>query len=214
MRSALAYLGRETGERHAFRRPRIGVLPPLADPVETGPRGLLLSAPRLGTTQPEQVTDRVAALQACAQHGFCLVELLGAEIGLEHGILKYFPLGVAATNAGELVEARLGEEWFHVSDRLAICPVRKGVNTLHQREGDLASQDIPRIRETLQSVDHVPHVDLITGNSKGQGGMGISEGWAGSRRRRGSQVAHFLRREWRCGATVHIHTPQEGSAIV
>src|SRR5262249_61408601 len=117
---------------------RISVLPPLGDPVEAGPRGLWLAALHLGTTQPEQVTDRVAALQASAQHRFRLLEPLGAEIGFEQGILKHFPLGVAAPNAGELVETRLGEEWFQASDRLAVRPVRKGVNTLYQRQRDLA----------------------------------------------------------------------------
>ena len=71
--SNLAYLGSETGERQAFGRSKIGVLPPLGDPVETGPRRLLPSAPHLGTPQPEQVTDRVAALQA------------GVLVPLQHG---------------------------------------------------------------------------------------------------------------------------------
>jgi hypothetical protein len=168
----------------------------------------------LSPAQPEQITDRVAALQAGTQHRFRLLDLLGTEIGLEQGILKHFPLGVAAPDAGELVETRLSEEWFQASDRLAICPVRKGVNTLYQRERHLASQDVPRIREALQAVDHVPHGDRIAGHSEGQSGMGISEGWPGARCRWGSQVTHFLRREWRCGVTVHMHTPQEGSTIV
>ena len=63
---------------------------------------------------------------------------------------------MAAPYAGQLVEAWLSEEWFHVSDRLAVCPMRKGVNTLYQGKGDLASQDVPGIREALQAVDHVP----------------------------------------------------------
>src|SRR4029434_4611529 len=123
-----------------FRRCRIGILPALADLVETGPRGLRLSASYLGATQPEQVTSRVATLQACAQHGFGLVKLLGAEISLQHGILKYLPLGVAATNAGELVHTRLDEEWLHIFDRLTVCPVCKGINTLRQRKGDFSGQ--------------------------------------------------------------------------
>src|SRR4029434_3525454 len=189
-----------------FRRCRIGVLPAVADLVETGPCGLRLSASYLGPTQPEQVTSRVATLQACAQHGFGLVKLLGAEISLQHGILKYLPLGVAAPNAGELVHTRLGAERFPVSDRLAVRPVCKGVKTLRQGERDFPGQDVSCIREAPQSVDHVPHIDLIASNNKGQGGMGISEGWAGSGRRRGSKAAHFLRREWWCSATVHSHT--------
>ena len=137
--SYLAYLGSEMGERQAFGRSRIGVLPPLSDLLETGSRSLLLSAPYLGTTQPEQVTDRVAALQTDAQHYFCLVELLGAKIGLQQGILKPFPLGVTATYAGELVETWLGEEWFQMSDRLPVRPMCKGAHTLYQGKCDLTS---------------------------------------------------------------------------
>src|SRR5678810_283463 len=59
---------------------------------------------------------------------------------------------------------------------------------------------------------HCTDIDLIAGNSEGQGGMGISEGWARPGRRRGSQVAHFLRWEWRCGATVHIYTSSPATA--
>src|SRR5215475_4450301 len=180
MWSALTCLGSETGERCAFGRCRIGVLPALADLVETGPCSLRLSASYLCPTQPEQVTGRVATLQACAQHGFGLVKLLGAEISLQHGILKHLPLGVATPNAGELVHTRLGEERFHVSDRLTVCPVCKGSDTLRKGERDFPGQDISRIREAPQSVNHVPHVDLVAGNREGQGGMGISEGWAGS----------------------------------
>src|SRR5215510_6686359 len=136
--------------------------------METGPRGLSLSTPRLGPTQPEQVTDRVAALQACAQHRFRLLELLGAEIGLKQGILKHFPLGVAVSDAGELVETRLGEQWFQASDRLAVRSLRKGVNPLYQRQRDLSRQDIPRRCQVLQAVDHVPHGDRIASHSEGQ----------------------------------------------
>ena len=76
--------------------------------METGPRGLWLSAPHLGTTQPEQVTDRVTALQAGAQHRFCLLALLGAEIGFEQSILKHFPLGVATPYAGQSRQGQSG----------------------------------------------------------------------------------------------------------
>ena len=87
---------------------------------------------------------------------------------------------MAAPNAGELVHTRLGEERFQVSDRLTVCPVYKGSDTMRQGERDFPGQDISRIREAPQAVDHVPHVDLIAGHSEGQGGMDISEGWAGS----------------------------------
>jgi hypothetical protein len=53
------------------------------------------------------------------------------------------PLGVAAPYIGQLVEARLGKEWFHVANRLAVRPVRQGLDALYQGERDLASQDIP-----------------------------------------------------------------------
>src|SRR5262245_3035029 len=120
-RFALVCLGRETGEHGAFGGARIGVLPLLADLVKAGSRRRWLPAPHLSTPQPEQVTDRVTTLQAGAQHRLRLVELLGAQIGLEHSVLEHFPLGMAATYAGELIEAWLGEERFHTSDCLAIC---------------------------------------------------------------------------------------------
>jgi hypothetical protein len=50
--------------------------------VEIASRRLLLSTPYLGTAQPEQVTDRVAALQTGAQHGITrLEEHMGNRVG-------------------------------------------------------------------------------------------------------------------------------------
>src|SRR5712691_10990629 len=77
-----------------------------------------------------------------------------------------------------------------------------------------SGQGVSLGHEAPQSVDHLIHVYLIAGDREGQGGMGVPEGRARPRSSRDSQVAHFLRRDWRRGATVQRPKPQQGSAIV
>src|SRR5262249_51725344 len=133
-RSVLAYVRSEMVERRAFGRARIGVLPPLGGLVETYLRRLWLAAPHLSTPQPEQVTGRFATPQASAQHRPRQLELLGAQIGLQHSVLKHLPLRVAAPYACQLVEAWLDKERLHEPDRLVISTVRKGMDALYQGE--------------------------------------------------------------------------------
>jgi hypothetical protein len=143
-----------------------------------------------------------------------LLELLGTEISLQHGILKHFPLCVAAADASQLIEARRVEERLHRPYRLAISPLREGVDAPYQGERDFPSQGVSLVREGPQPVDHLPHVDFITGDRESQGSMGIPEGRARPRRSRGSQVAYFLQWGWGYGATVQRPTPQQGGAVV
>ena len=157
-------------QRPNLRGLGVGGLPVLGDLLQGVFGGLYFACACLGAGEPVAVADGGAAVEALAEQVFCVVVLLGADVGLEEGVLEDFALGVAATDAGELRE--YGSE---VSRRVFVAVVGECADAFDEGQGYLFGEGVSLSGKVAQAILDAAEALFVTAGGECEGGVSVTE---------------------------------------
>ncbi len=115
---------------------------------------------------------------------------------------------MAAPDAGQLGENRLQE-----ADCPGVVLLGKGVDSLSHRQDNFPGKDAALFHVGAQAFKHRVHHGAVTAGGKGQGGVGVAEGRAGTAGGGRGLLLHLFPGHRRGRTAIDLQPPQQGGAI-